>query len=200
MPTGKITKSIVVGGINMLAVATETDTGLISHEVELSAGKSGTLSTRTDNDTGVCTIGTSHGITDADVVDVMWTGGARYGMTVTGYDGTTITVDAGAGDNFPLVSSAIVVSVQTVIDTDFDGDLMSMLVATCTTRVHLDFQENDGTSLYAVDIAAGDACEWTESSGVTVPITGDPVGQICVGNGAASAGTLKIAVLYDSEE
>jgi hypothetical protein len=77
---------------------------------------------------------------------------------------------------------------------------MSMLVATCTTRAHLDFQDVGDVSLYAVDIAAGDACEWTESSGVTVPITGNPVDDIKVSNGSATAGTLKIAVLYDSEE
>ena len=49
----------------------------------VSAGKAGSLTTRTDNDTGVATLAGGHGIVTSDKVDVFWAGGRRYGMTAT---------------------------------------------------------------------------------------------------------------------
>lgn len=67
----------------------------------------GTLSTRTDGDTGVCTLSSGHLITVSDTVSVWWSGGDRKGMTVTAVNGSLVTVDAGTGDNLPATSSAV---------------------------------------------------------------------------------------------
>lgn len=71
----------------------------------------GTLSTRTDQDTAVCTLpdsrGLAHGITVAHTVSVWWHGGKRTGMTVSAVSGTALTVDGGSGDNFPVVNTPV---------------------------------------------------------------------------------------------
>lgn len=78
-------------------------------------GDSGTLTTRTDNDTGVITIpavGTpavNHGFALNDVVTVTGGGATRSGMSVTAFTATTITVDGGTGDALPAAGTAMIV-------------------------------------------------------------------------------------------
>jgi len=198
MPTGTMTTQISIGGIVATSTATRTESGQISHEVTLPAGKAGTLSTRTDDNTGIATLALGHGITDADTVDVYWVGGCRYGMTVTAYDTTTVSIDLGAGDNFPTVDAAIVVTPQVTINTDFDGDDVKMIAAIATLRAHIDFQNDTPASLNAVELTANEAWAWVSDSGYANPLTGDPVDVIMASAGTAAETTLKIGVLYDS--
>ena len=82
----------------------------------------GSLTTRTDNDTGIVTLSTGHGIETADVVDVYWVGGVRYGMDAT-VAANAVTVDGGAGDNLPAEDFAIAAVVEQVDwEVNFDGD------------------------------------------------------------------------------
>jgi len=87
----------------------------------------GSLTTRTDNDTGVCTVvETNHGITVADTVAVWWAAGKRTGMSVSAVSGTAITVDGGSGDNLPSVKTAVDIGAEptaTVGNLIFVGDL-----------------------------------------------------------------------------
>jgi len=69
---------------------------------------SGTLSTRTDNDTGIITVEAGHGITTSFTIDLYWASGKRYGMTVTGTASTTVSLDGGTGDNLPVAATNIV--------------------------------------------------------------------------------------------
>ncbi len=77
----------------------------------LGSAQPGSLTTRTDADTGVVTApnsrGLAHGITDSHTVSVWWPGGRRTAMTVSSVTGTAITVDGGAGDNFPVLGTAV---------------------------------------------------------------------------------------------
>lgn len=73
-------------------------------------GVAGTLDSL---DTQVVTLGSGHGFTTSDTVDVYLVGGAakfRTGLTITAYDATTITVDllSGTGDFLSYAGSVIV--------------------------------------------------------------------------------------------
>lgn len=76
----------------------------------------GSLTTRTDADTGVVTApnsrGLAHGITAAHTVSVWWAGGRRTAMTVSSVTGTAITVDAGSGDNFPALGTPVDIGID----------------------------------------------------------------------------------------
>ena len=85
------------------------------------AAQTGTLTTRTDADTGVATLSTGHGIETADVVDVYFAAGVRYGMDAT-VSTNEVTVDGGAGDDLPTQDDPVTVVVQTPIEVNFDGD------------------------------------------------------------------------------
>lgn len=201
MPTGTVTQTISVAGISIAGTSSRTETGEIAHELNLPAGTAGTLSTRTNDTSGVLTLGEGHGVTVDDFVDVYWTGGVRYGMDVTAVNGNDVTVDgttAGGGDVLPDVDSEIVATPRVTIDTDFDGDLAEILAAVSTKRSHLEFRENDGTLVKAVELLAGEPWAWAKNIGYTNPLAGEPVGKIDASCGETAAATLKIAVLYDS--
>jgi len=198
MPEGYLTQTMKVAGVSMSSSITREETGQISHEVTLPAGKSGTLSTRTDDNTGILTLAEGHGITDSDTIDVFWSGGLRYGVDVTSVDGTAVSIDLGDGDNLPTQGTAVVATVQVEIDTDFDGDLLVMFGAACNKRAHLHFTEEDDTSVKAVELTADEGFMWASSQDYSNPLTGEPVGKIQATCGEAAAGTLKIGALYDS--
>ena len=90
------------------------------------AAKTGSLSTRTDDNTGVATLSTGHGILTNDVVDVYWDGGVRFGMLAT-VSGNAVSLDGGAGDNLPAQDTAVTVVKQTPIEVNFDGDTLKII-------------------------------------------------------------------------
>ena len=96
--------------------------------LSLAAALAATLTTRTDNDTGVLTVASGHGITTSDKVDFYWTDSSgvlfkRIGCTVTATGATTVTIDAGTGDNLPLVNSTGTVQIPVELDLPtIDGD------------------------------------------------------------------------------
>lgn len=198
MPIGTISSTIMVAGINVHSNVIRTDDGQISHELSLPAGKIGTLSTRTDDDTGVATLETGHGLTVSNTVDVYWTGGVRYGMDVTAVDGDNVTIDLGAGDVLPAQSTALIVTLRIEIDTDFDGDLVKMIAAHSNKRAHVEFLEEGDASILARELVANAAWTWISDQGVANPLTGNPVGKLQVSCGEAAVGELKVGVLYNS--
>lgn len=200
MPTAQITSTLTIGGVTKSATISRTADAMVQHEITLTAGDAGTLTTRTDNDTGVITLG-AHTITDADTVDVYWDGGVRYGMTVTAYDGTTITVDSGAGDNLPTEDDAVVVGVRQTVNSDFDGDNAQLVALVSTYRAHAAFIDSGSATLKAVELPTSDEpWYWAADNGHTNPLTGNAVDTIEVSSGSTSGGTLYIWALYDSTE
>lgn len=72
----------------------------------------GTLTTRTDNDTGTITMtDAGHLITTGAKVDLYFSSGlVRRNVTVGTVSGTSVPIDLGAGDNLPIATTAIIVS------------------------------------------------------------------------------------------
>lgn len=84
----------------------------------LPVGIAGTLTTRTDGDTGVIT-SSSHGYTDAGTISVFWSGGCRYGMTVSNYDADTVTLDGGSGNDFPVEGATVTIYQGAGLEPDY---------------------------------------------------------------------------------
>ena len=204
MPTGTISQNASVGGLSIQSTVTRTASSQIGHESapQLPAAKAGTLSTRTDDNTGVVTLAAGHGLEMGDVVDVYWSGSGnyRYGMDVTAVDGNDVTVDGGAGANLPAQDTAVTVAEQVTIDTDFGGDLVKMIVACATYRGHIAFRDATPTVLKEVELPAGESWAWVADQGIANPLAGNPVNDIKASNGDSSGpATLRIGVLYDGQ-
>ena len=81
----------------MTGQATRTNEGTGTKEVALPIAKAGTLTTRTEDDTGEATLGAGHGITTGAIVDIYWSGGRRYGVTVGTVAGNVVPFGAPGG-------------------------------------------------------------------------------------------------------
>lgn len=148
----------------------------------------GTLTVRTDNDTGTVTAATGHGIVTADKVDIYWDGGSRYSMAAT-VTGDSVVLDAGAGDNLPLVGTAVTLMKQNVETPTITGDNISSFgVKAPNYAGTVLFQQADGTLIFPVVLDAGGAFSWTDQLGTDNPLAGFTVGKITftsAGSGAA---------------
>lgn len=103
------------------AVSFESALAFTKEVPAILAAQTGTLTTRTDDDTGVATLSSGHGIESADVVDVYFAAGVRYGMDAT-VAGDAVTVDGGAGDALPTQDDPVTVVLQLDWEINFDGD------------------------------------------------------------------------------
>jgi hypothetical protein len=205
MPTLTYSLSVSGGGITIQKSMTRTGSGTIAVQETLPAAKAGTLSTRTDNDTGVATLGASHGITDGMIVDVHWSGGVRYGMTVGTVSGTSVPIDLGSGDNLPAQATAITVVQQTIINVLIDGDELEHLTisletsdTTLTTAGHVLFEDAAGDDIKELDLVANTPSVYDGAAAVAA-FTGDVI-VTCKASNANSTTTaeLKIVGVYDA--
>lgn len=190
----KITDNATAGGKPFKNVTTYSGGVLNAVEVAVPAAKAGTLSTRTDNNTGILTVASGHGITTSNKVDVYWSTGRRRGMTVTATTGTTISIDLGSGDNLPLATTAITVTVPTVKMLTVDASALVAFAAYTTKKGNIAFLQDDDTEIYAAKLGDGGVDAWGNAMGKDNPITDDTT-KVSLSHGNTAAQTMRVAAL-----
>lgn len=208
MPT-TYTVTVQGGGKSIDKTIIRTGDGGYGLEVTLPAGKAGTLSTRTDDNTGICTVSSGHEITTSDTVDVYWDGGRRYGVDVTATDTTTISIDLGSGDNLPTATTAIVIVKQVTANVFIDGDNAKIVAVSYELAAadgygcratFFDAVSGGGSAVGSgldLDANAPSVCDI--EGGATNLYTGAPILSVVASNGSGTyAGVLKIVAEYDS--
>ncbi len=170
----------------------------------LAAAKIGQLTTRTDNNTGVLTMVTGHGVTTGMRLDVYWTTGSRRGVT-TVVSGDAITIDLGAGDNLPTNLTAVTAQVPAEEAYALSGDDLDFIFARASRRSLVVFADAADAELFAIvgelGGTTGGAYQWRDPTaapaasdgGVTNPMAGDAIAKVFVSNGD-SAGTSIVQV------
>ena len=206
MPRAQDTRSFSFPGYSFQDAASVVEfTGIVAVEKELpavAAAKIGSLTTRTDDNTGVATLSTGHSILTNDVVDVYWDGGVRFGMLAT-VSGNAVSLDGGAGDNLPAQDTACTVVKQTEIEVNFDGDTLEIIgifyrnTADTGAKAHLDLQDAGNASIEEVDLVhekANGGCSkiWNIEGGDTNVFSGNRITHGAASHDSASAGTLFI--------
>jgi len=193
--------SVNGGGLSIpRSVQREVDGQDSRGPITLAAGKAGTLSTRTDDNTGTLTLGGGHGITTGMIVDLYWTGGMRYDVTVGTVSGNSVPFDLGAGDNLPIATTAIVCAPRTLINAAIDGDALAVLAVevgytlpNSTGKGHVEFQDAADDTIAELDLVANSPQVFDVTGTGTNPFTGDPITKIYASNGSSTeAATLKL--------
>lgn len=207
MPTLNYSVSVTgIGGSISQSVPRTADGGG-NREISLAVGKAGSLTTRTDNDTGTITMSAGgHGITTGANVDIYWAGGVQYNVTVGTVSSNSVPFDSGVGDNLPAQSTAVVVCIRTQINLDIDGDNLALLAIKQryssnleTADSHVDFQDADDDVIAEIDLEANGPQVWDVTGGSANPFTGDPITKAFASNGSTTnAATLQILWLQDS--
>lgn len=162
----------------------------------LPAAKVGSLTTRTDNDTGVLTMNAGHGILTGDRLDVYWDGGSRYGMVVGTVAGNSVPIDLGSGDNLPIAGSAITAQVSIVEAFLLTGNQAITLVVTGSDISTVVFRQAASDSL-AVRLNSPDQVYSWDGTG-TNPLAGAAVVSVLLSHKSSGGSSdVEVAVLYD---
>lgn len=188
-----------VAGKSISSVIERTQEDARGVTIDLVTGKDGTLTTRTDADTGVITVASGHGITDTDTVAVFWTGGSRYNVDVTATTATTISIDVGSGTDLPVATTEVVVSKQSVHNIAIVGDSLEVLAIGSRQRVSVEFWSASPASLLRYDIPTSEGRHWVKTTDVTNPLAGDTVATVRVANGSTVTATLDIGILASTD-
>lgn len=190
---GSINQSVVRSGDSKIDV-----------EITLPAGTDGSLTTRTDANTGVVTV-SSHSITSSDTVDVYWSGGRRYGVDVTATTSTTISIDLGSGDDLPSTSTALTIVKQVSFNLALDGDNAKIVGVAYDVpgasgygcRVTL--VDGGSATIAGLDLDANVPNIVDIEGGQTNIYTGNPITAGTASNGSSSeAATLKFQAIVDA--
>lgn len=207
MPTGQITSSISVGGIEFGSSISKTATGQESHSVTLPAGIAGNKSATALTVDGLVTgWSATYGLISGDIFDMHWTdpstGALKCRRTlvvnVASANSFTYTEVNVLGDAAPATGTALVVSEQIIVDSDWDFDLVEMFATKATVKAVADFWDTTPASEFALILPADQAYSWVNGGGFTAPSTGNPIDKIKISNGTVTAGTFSVGILYRS--
>jgi len=199
--TGKCNQTLSLPGVSISTTIDRSASGGVPpQDVAVPAAKTGTLSTRTGNTDGTLTMATGHGITDAARIAIFWDGGCAYLGTVDTVVGNDVSFTGAAGDSLPDQDTAVTVQVMTPLDVDFDGDKLSMFAAMSNRRGHVVFEDSVDNVLSAAELVANEPYLYIDGIIATNPLAGNPVDEVHVANGDATApATFKMGGVYDSE-
>ena len=203
MATSTKTDSAVIAGLTFSKATTYTNEGQVTLDVpaaSLTAGQSGTLTTRTLDTTGVITI-VGHGISAIETIDIVWSGGSRYNVDIDSVLTDTITFSGGAGDILPSASTAVTVGVTTNIVVEFDGDDSDIFaIDSASQNQTVSFKDSGGAVIanYRLISSNDYTVMWDSGSGVTNPLTGNAITSVDVSCDSTTAkfrfATLKTGV------
>jgi hypothetical protein len=184
----------------------------VAHEITLPAlvaAQTGTMTTKTDADTGEIALSTGHTIETGDVVDVYFPAGVRYGMDAT-VSTNDVTVDGGAGEDLPVATTACtVVKVTEINPLNLDGDNAEIVgifyrnSSDTGALAHIDLQDSGSASIEAIDLvhetANGGLSNITNiSGGDTNVFTGNPITKGFASHDSTTAATLYVLAGIDS--
>lgn len=183
MATVTFAQSISGGGVTIQTQPIiRTNSGAISLEDTLSAAKTGTLTTRTDNNTGTLTMTAGHGLTDGQIVDIYWTGGVQRSVTVGTVATNSVPIDGGIGDNLPIATTSVTVVVQKSINLAIDGDntkILAIVLETTTkslaTAGNVQFLDSGSAVIAEIDLVTNAPQVWDIEGGSANPFTGNPI-------------------------
>lgn len=207
----QLTYSVAVTGLGgniSRQLSREADAG-IALDVSVPKGYAGTLSTRTDNETGTLTLSSGHAITTGMIVDLYWSGGKRTGITVGTVSVNSVPIgadDSGSGNNLPSQDTVIVASERIPFNIALDGDAVSILGlqmkynnSTETAESRAIFVDSADDVIATIDLTANEARVYDIEAGDDNPFTGDPITDAFVSNASSSYdATLKILGLQDA--
>jgi hypothetical protein len=196
MPQVSVNLSYAVDGISY------AQTGLVSGEGKVEriksnfpAAVSGTLTVRTDNDTGTISFAEDPGISAGSRLDVYWAGGARRGMKATSISGTgpwlvvvgNAVGDVGVGDNLPVQDTVVTVGKVQSWDFNVIGNNIKALIASASAKATIVLASGTDTEEWAAVFEEGAGVKgWFEGNGETNPIVGDTITKIFMSHGDTS--------------
>jgi hypothetical protein len=187
-----LNRAFTISGMNFnISTTVSSDLGP-QFSVDLAVAKSGTLSTRTDDNTGTLTLESGHGVQTGDRLDIYWEDDdgnmeRRYGVTVGTVSGTSVPFDLGAGDNLPAAATEVTAMVPDEEVFVVTGDNAVSVAAACANGGTVVFATAANATVLAVELTPTNASYvWTTGAG-TNPLAGGSVTKVFVSQPSALA-------------
>jgi hypothetical protein len=200
MPATAVTTiNTVIAGVTLTSTITRNEEAAERISLDMPVGIAGTLTTRTDADTGIATVASGHGITTSDTVCVFFADGSKQNCDVTAVTSTTISFTSADGTDLPVVSTVIVIGKQFTYAAAFVGNALRTFAIKCANRCFVDFLSSSPASLLAYDIATNEGRSWVFGTDVTNPLAGDTVASIVVANGGTTVASVEIGLLKSGD-
>jgi hypothetical protein len=199
MPQFRLNKNATASGLSFASLVTVDSDAAIPVQLTLAAAKTGTLTTRTDDNTGELTLESGHGVTTGQRIDVYWSTGKRYGMTVGTVAALVVPIDGGAGDNLPIATTAMTAQVPEEVAFSVVGNSLKALAAYATRRSMVTLADGSSNHLNVELDASGpdQIYTWTDQDGTTNPVSGDTLTKTFLSNGSSDGTSIvNLAGLY----
>lgn len=189
--TTTINESISCLGFTFPSKRTVTTDGCVPKLPTVTAAKTGTLSTRTDDNTGTLTMSSGHGFTDGQRLDIYWTGGSRRGVVIGTVATNSVPIDLGSGDNLPTATTAITAKVPTeeVFVVTGDNALGVLLYSDQPGQIVFCTSNNTEVKAYSIGGAVGaqQSFFWDSERSATNPLAGGAVTKAFFSHSSSSA-------------
>lgn len=201
-----ITNTAVILGTTYVSDGSVTTNAAVPFSQSVAAAKTGQLTTRTDADTGTLTMSGGHGITTGARLDIYWSGGSRYGVTVGTVSVNSVPFDGGAGDDLPANLTAVTAMVPTAQTVTVTGDNVKVIRVRNPGRNNpatFAFTQGDDTAIVAYRPAVATASNptaagWASTDGSDNPVAGVTVGKVYLSHGDSTQSlTLDGVVMYN---
>lgn len=200
----QLTANVAFAGLSFSGNNSADVTNAVPIEKSLPAAKVGSLTTRTDNDTGTLTMNAGHGIVTGDRLDLYWiengVPGQRRGMTVGTVSGNSVPIDLGTGDNLPAAATPVTAMVPVALEARFDGDdIAALVVDTGGARGQVVFTDGSNVEQAAyIHPLTTQFTVWFKNNGVTNQLAGDSTQKVFLSHGdSAATRTIKVGVGYN---
>lgn len=186
-----------------------TGSGLITLEETLAVSQAGSLTTRTSDTVGTITMtAADHTIATGNIIDVYWSTGVQYSVTVGTVSGTSVPISLGSGDVLPIASTSVKVVVQKNANITIDGDntkILSIELSSTTkslrTAGHVRFVDSSAAEVAEIDLVTNVPQTWDIEGGSANPFTGNIITAGKLSQAEAASGetyTLKILGVQDA--
>lgn len=206
MPTAQYGVSLTAGGVSIQKAVNRTADNPIALETSISAGKTCTSWVKTDANTAACDLPGGHGYSNGNF-DCFWTESslpkARYGVPGT-ISTNALSLDGGAGDDFPANGTTVICCRQTSANMTIDGDNCSIIGvcaestdASSTTAASIMFVDGSSNTIAQLDLVANIPQVFDFTGGATNILTGAIIESVKLG-AAGEALTLKIVGMQDA--
>jgi hypothetical protein len=208
MPNAQYSTSLSAGGVSIQQSVLRSGDGPIALQTTLAAGKTCTNWVKTDANTAACDLPGGHGYTNGNFT-CFWTESSvqkvRYNVPGT-ISTNALSLDGGAGDDFPVNGTSVVVCKVTVANILIDGD-NAEIVGVCaestdsasTSVAHVLFEDASNDDIAALTLEANEPRIYDIEGGDSNVFTGDIITSAVLANGSASESlTIKVVGIQDA--
>jgi hypothetical protein len=196
--------SVSGSGLSIQASVIRSGSAPIGLSESLGAAKTGTLSTRTDDDTGTLTMTGGHGLTDGQEIDIYWDGGVHRGATIGTVATNSVPFDGGTG-TLPAQSTPVTVFVRSTANVYIDGDNAGLIAVeiktpdrTLRNKASVECYDADDDLIATLNLTTNVPQVFDLEGGATNPFTGDPITYLVLSQGGTVAADLQLIGVYDA--